>query len=61
MYRPTWVMVPMLWAAMSRYMWEMTPWGRLYASILLLRARSPSLGARSQWPPMTRLTMPSWP
>ena len=28
-YRPTVVMVPMLWAAMSRYMWEMTPWGRL--------------------------------
>ena len=23
------VMVPMLWAAMSRYIWVMTPWGRL--------------------------------
>lgn len=24
-FRPTWVMVPMLWAAMSRYIWVMTP------------------------------------
>ena len=38
-YSPTCVMVPILCAAISRYICEITPCGRLYASILLFRGK----------------------
>jgi hypothetical protein len=48
-------------AAMSRKRCEITPWGRLYASILFSSARRWSFGQSPQCPPITRRTSPSWP
>ena len=41
--------------------WEITPLGRLYASIFPSNASLPTLGIRPQCPPTARFDSTSWP